>query len=44
MQNVKFVFTIDFGMWFVESNNVAERISGVNHTAMFIFDSEIISE
>jgi hypothetical protein len=34
MQNVKLVFAIDFRMRFVERDDMAERISSVNHTAM----------
>src|SRR5437762_5194275 len=41
MQNVESIFAIDFRMRFVERDNVAERISGVNHAAMFIFDPDV---
>ena len=41
MQNVKSVFAIDFRMGFVERDNMAEGISGVNHTAMFVFDPDV---
>src|SRR5437763_11141215 len=41
MQNVKSVFAIDFRMRFVECDNMAEGISGVNDTAMFIFDPDV---
>src|SRR5437879_9037496 len=41
MQDVESVFAIDFGMRFVESNNVTERISRVDHAAMFIFNPDV---
>ena len=41
MQNVKSVFAIDFRVGFVERDNMAEGISGVNHTAMFVFDPDV---
>src|SRR5438045_5056618 len=41
MQNVKSVFAIDFRVRFVERDNMAERVSGVNHAAMFIFDPDV---
>src|SRR5438045_9418901 len=41
MQNVKSVFAIDFRVRFVERDDVAEGISGVNHTAMFVFDPDV---
>ena len=41
MQNVKSVFAIDFRVGFVERDDMAEGISGVNHTAMFVFDIRV---
>jgi len=41
MQNVKFVFAIDFRVRFIESDNVAKRISGVDYAATFIFCPDV---
>ena len=41
MQDMKFVFAIDFGVRFVKGDNVSERVGGIDGIAAFIFDSNI---
>ena len=41
MQNMKSVLAIDFRVGFVERDDMAEGISGVNHTAMFVFNPDV---